>query len=523
MMFTFYTGAVPFRKVLADWGAAFTWNHKTHLLSSVEAASFHTGRYAAKVQAGSDNFKSITRLYVEHSANDFPFFNTGILPHQEDTLSHGSFRKSGWLQEFYFRTPSEITFALRGWLQNNHRNLPPLMSYEGTPRDEYQKDDQQRFQFEVKKYSPRLNFHMNAGYSTSGMDYSLAIAGKGYQITDAESKEKNFYNKIRIDYLRSPELLCSIEGEATYQTVVTREHVKREGYGEERFESGLLLQMHYKPSDNTAVYLLSRAEYFDNQFIPFIPSAGGEWQMTQAHPVVLKFNLTRNYHKPALNDLYWLPGGNPELVPEEGITGELMVSSVLKGKKFSVKQELSGYRSGIKNMIMWQPSENGAWYWEAVNLDRVISRGLEYDFSASCNTRGVLFSCSGNYALTRSFRRTSDRATRHADGRQLIYIPVHAANLRMGAGRAGWTALLHLGYTGRRNTQTANEWSSFEKRLDPFLLANLSLQKRFTKNHFEWGVKAKVENLLNASYQQILWRPMPGRNYSITILTGFLK
>ncbi len=499
------------------------WKHKNQLLSSVEAASFQTGRYAVKVQTGTDNFKSVTRLYVEHSANTFPFFNTGVIPNKQDTLNNGSFRKNGLLQEFYFRTPSEITFTLRGWLQNNNRNLPPLMSYEGSHREETQRDAQQRYQFEAKKYTPRMNFQYNAGYTISGMDYSLAIVQNRYQVTDAKSVEKKLYNVFRVDYQRSHRLFFSTALEAGLQQVETREKVKGEGYREKRFESGWLLQMHYKVSEFLALFLLSRSEIYDNQFIPLIPSAGGEWQLSRAHPVLLKFNLTRNYHKPGLNDLYWLPGGNPGLLPEEGVTGELAVSSRNEGNNFSIRQEISGYGSVINNQIMWQPAENGAWYWEAVNLNKVISRGIEYDFSATFHYRKMNFSGHGNYALTRSYRSSQGEGLLDSEGKQLIYIPLHAANLRLGAGREGWMALVHLGYTGRRYTQTSNAWTPFDNSLDPFMITNLSVQKSFIHKHFEWSVKAKVENLFNARYQQILWRPMPGRNYSITITTGFLK
>lgn len=499
------------------------WKHRHVISGLAERASFNTRRYAAKVQSGGNKFLSITRLYFENSDNDFPFFNTGVLPNKADTLFNGEYGKKGALQEFYFRTPDDLTIALRGWLQWNKRSLPQLMSYEGTPRDETQRDDQGRITLEIKKYKPGINFRYSAGYSYSGMKYHLLLLQNNYLISDSKSTEKMMFSQFRIDYRKIDGLSVSAAVEAEYQTVKAFDAVRPEGYLRDRFECGVLADLRYKPSDRTGLFFVSRSELYDKRVIPLIPSVGGEWQVSVIHPLVLKFNMTRNYHKPGLNDLFWIPGGNPDLQPEEGLTGEGVVSFGLAGTNYNFSQTLSAYLSEIQNWIMWQPAENGAWYWEAVNIDRVMSRGLEYDFSAVVRYRDYEFSGSGNYALTRSFRKSDRVMEIPAYRKQLIYIPLHSANVRMGVARKGWTGLLHIGFTGRRMTQVPDHRIHFDNSLDPFFLTNLSLQKKLVAGNLEWGIRAQVDNLFNARYQQMLWRPMPGRNYSITLTVIYLK
>jgi len=497
------------------------WVHRKQIALKAERGSFQTSRYGIKLQTGSTRVLSATRIYLEKSENNYPFYNTGVIPHKADTLKNGAFRKEAIIQEVYYRPGSDLVMIWRGWMQNNHRDLPPLMSYEGDRREEMQMDRQSRVQMEIKKYSPQWNLSYNIGYNFSRMNYSLFLPVNNYQVDDAASSERKLYNQFRISYLRNKRLSMNATFEAAWQKVNARELVRQKVYEAVRYEAGVLMQLIYKPTPNSGLHFLNRTEYYDGRFIALIPSAGAEWETQNRLPLTFKMNVTRNFHKPGLNDLYWIPGGNPELLPEKGITGEMGITSQTGAKGLNLKQEISGFTSLIENWIIWQPAQNGAWYWEAVNLHRVVSKGLEYNLSGEVLIRKTRFTAGGNYALNRCFRKNNNPEQGYSNGRQLIYMPVHSANFQAGAFRQGWTTLLHLGFTGRRYTQTSREWSSAENSLPPFLVTNLSVQKDLSLKHTKTGVKVKVDNLFNTRYQQILWRAMPGRNYTLTLFTSF--
>jgi outer membrane cobalamin receptor len=497
------------------------WKTRKSVSGVIEQGSFHTGRYMTRIQTGSAKFQSVSRLYYERSQNDFPFYNAGVIPHRQDTLKNGDYGRKAVLQEFYYRTPDDLTVTVRGWYQTNNRNLPPLMSWEGSQRQEYQKDDQMRIQFELKKYGASLNYTFNSGFNWSEMKYFLKIPDNNYIVRDAASMEQIQYNQFKFNYLKGPKFSCSGSFEAVFSKVETREKVNNEGYNKERQEAGLLLHLQYRPGERTGLYLLSRSAYWDRKIIPLIPSAGMEWQISGFRPLYLKMNITRNYHKPGLNDLYWIPGGNPELLPEQGTTAELIFSSAWKKNDFSLSQELSGYGSEIQNWIIWQPSANGAWYWEAANLEKVIGRGVEYDFSASLKFHQWKMNLSGNYAFTRTWQPGSAESADPSRKKQLIYIPKHAANMHLAVTRGSWSILGDIAYTGKRYTENSSQSSYYENILNPFWLTCISLQKQISVKKLEIGIKFKTENLFNIRYQQILWRPMPERNYSITLVAGF--
>jgi len=497
------------------------WKMKSSASAAIERASFNTGRYMGKLQTGSGNFRSITRFYYETSENDFPFYNVGVIPGRKDTVTNGEYNRKAVLQEFYWRTGGNLALSWRGWIQENNRNLPPLMSYEGIPRCEYQNDDQVKVQFEMRNFKTGFDYQLISGYNYSLMNYYLQVPASNYVIRDAASVENSIDNKFKFNWLKDDHFSFSGSVEMAFHQVKTDEKVTGEGYNKDRLEAGMFFHFRYHPSEKSGFFLISRSEYYDGKLIPLIPGAGGEWKVRAKIPLSLKMNVTRNYHKPGMNDLYWIPGGNPGLKPEQGITGEWFVSALMKGKKVTYKQEFSLFASSIKNWIIWQPAANGAWYWESSNLGKVSSRGLEYNFSASGKYRRWDLNMSGNYAYTRTYQPGSDNQADLSEGKQLIYIPIHSANMHTSATRSTWTARADFSFTGRRFTQASNPWIAHENALDPFWLAQVSLLKQFKTKSFEWSVRARIENIFSARYQQILWRPMPERNYTLTLFINF--
>ena len=74
-----------------------------------------------------------------------------------------------------------------------------------------------------------------------------------------------------------------------------------------------------------------------------------------------------------------------------------------------------------------------------------------------------------------------------------------------------------MAYTGRRHTQPSNAVSDFTVELNPYLLTDIFMGKDFTLGRNELGLQFALYNLLNVSYQAVLSRPMPLRNFSMGI------
>lgn len=494
----------------ADWS-------KTHAATLIaERASFHTGRYLGRFQTGKGRFRSVTRLMADHSENDFPFYNVGVLPYREDTLRNAFYLKWAALQEFYFRTGTHSLLSSRFWYQQSDRELPQLMSYEGDDRTEHQSDDQLRAQLEFMHTGGKISITGNSGLNHMNLHYLRNSLNGSFVNDDAMSRENSWYNSFKISADPSDRLNLNGSAEVNYHAVDVANSARNAGYVKDRLEAGLMFHLVYRTAGNTGLYGLIRTEWYDGDHIPIIPSIGIEQRFLLKIPVILKGNIARNFHKPSLNDLYWIPGGNPGLLPEEGITADLVISTESPGPG-KWNQQISFFVSKIDNWIIWQPASNGAWYWEAANVREVFSRGVEYQLRGKLIWQGFHFLYGGNYAFTRTSNLNAVNSVDLSRGKQLIYIPRHTGNLHVAAEYDGWTINGNLIYTGRRYTQSSNAWTLFENVLNPFWLTSISAERRFETGAFNYTVKLQADNLFNVDYQQVLWRPMPGRHYILTL------
>ncbi len=499
------------------------WTSKMNVQAFVETGSFHTRKSYFKLMLGSEKLKSVSRFFYESSENDFPFYNVGVIPNRQDTLKNADYRKKGVLQELYYRPFSDRIHTLRIWYQKSTRNLPALMSYEGSEREEYQKDKQFRFQYEWKKYAGLLNYHFFTGINANRLDYFRSTPQFNFINEDFKSNETSFLNHMRIFRKFDEKTYATISVDVNYYQVNATNNVTESGYRKDRLETSLMLNVHLKPSDQFAGFVLLRSENYDNHTVPLIPSAGLEWQFAKRLPLVIRANAARNYHKPALNDLYWLPGGNPDLLPEDGYSGEVSLESNFKSGNISFKHEITAFMSEIENWIIWQPASNGAYYWEAGNMKNVIAKGVEYQFSGSAFWKGWRFYSGGNYSYTNTANQNAASSVDKSRGKQLIYIPKNKGNLYFSTTWQKITLKYDINYTGKRFTKSSNQESGYERVLNPYWLSKISAGKQFDFNAVRLNFKFTVENLFNENFQSILWRPMPGRYYNFSVALNYKK
>ena len=499
------------------------WNAKINLSGIFESSSFDTRKYFFKGMIGNSRFKSNTRVFHEKSENNFPFYNYGVLPHRKDTLKNADYLKMGILQEFYYRPYSDKIMALRIWTQKSDRNLPQLMSYEGSKKEEFQKDNQFRLQYDFKKYSENINFHFFTGLDMNNLRYYRSTPEFNFINDDSKSREVSFLNHFRIFRDFDGKTYATFSLDANYHSVNAENKISNLGYIESRFETSLLFNLHFKPSERFAAFVLMRSENYDSHLVPLIPALGLEWQFLNNQTYVLRMNAARNYHKPTMNDLYWLPGGNPDLLPEDGYTGDISLEGQIERGPVSIKSEVTVYVSKIDNWIIWQPSASGAYYWEAANVKNVFSRGLEYQFSANTTWQKIDFKGGGNYSYTRTTNQKAVNSVDQSRGKQLIYIPKHKGNMYLAATYRKFSLKYDLEYIGKRYTTSSNLESDYERVLNSYWLSKITLEHRVNLNDLQINFKASVENLFNEEYQSILWRPMPGRFYTFSIGLNYKK
>ncbi|HEC41422.1 MAG TPA: TonB-dependent receptor [Bacteroides sp.] len=494
------------------------WQKPLDISLNQEIASFGTFSTQGRLSAGDDKVRSDTRLYRNHSDNNYPFVNTDILPVQEQQLEQAAFSKGGVLQEIYFRPGDMHELSLRLWYQEATRELPPLMSQEGASREERQTDRNLRTSMEWKMYPGFGTISVRSGYSGSSIHYFLIHSDLDYKQFDSESRENSLYNTIKADLRTGKKTRVQLRTDLNMHDAGINDLVSKQGYQHQRNEAGFMASAHRKFGENWVLYGLIRQEWVDGSWLPVMPSTGFSYNILDNNSLYLRGNLSRNYNIPSLNDLYWIPGGNPDLRPENSINSDLSLEYRLGTERMMFKGIINAFAARVEDWILWKPTRFR--YWEAENIASVFSRGFDLQLGADISKGDWLMTLKASYAYTRSTNEESPGTNDQSRGNQLIYIPVHAANGYLNLTRNAYFFNWSVIHTGKRYTQPSNEDHDFTEYLNPYTLHDLHLGKSWNIGRTKTGLRFTVYNLFNTSYQAVRSRPMPMRNYALTINIG---
>ncbi|MCK9322204.1 MAG: TonB-dependent receptor [Bacteroidales bacterium] len=493
-----------------DWKNGFN----ADLIQTV--GSFGTYQSYVKLKASNNKILYDLRLFHEQSKNNFQFYNNanGLFNHVNQ--QNADYIKIGALLNTYYRLGKNNLISVNIWGQTASRNLPPIMSYEGTNRDEYQEDYELRISGKWKLYKNKFKSELNSGYSKTNLNYFLAHnTPLGIFVNyDSKSNTQSIYNKYSFDYKPFKKTIITGMANFNYHKIHIYEAGQQTGYDKTRAETGLKVSVHREFFNRLTAYGLVYSEFVDNRFTPIMPSVGLEYEVLKDQNVYLKTNFTRNYHQPSLNDLYWQPGGNDKLKPEQGYTGDIALDySFKKNSVFVVNTSLGGYMSYINDWIIWRPGEYR--FWQAENIKTVFARGIEVTLSGRVLVSEFNFELFTNYTFTKTTNEGEISPEDNSVGKQLMYIPLHKANLMFSAGYKGFKFSYNLALNGERYTTSSNEITRHV--LPKYSLHDIYFGKEMLVFGKSLEVQFRINNLFNLDYQAILWRAMPGRNYKIFV------
>jgi iron complex outermembrane receptor protein len=506
----------------ADWNDRFSIRY----VQTVE--SFNTYKEYLNLGFGNGRIQFKTRVFSDRSKNDFPFFNYAVVEKYMAIQKNAEYEKAGLLQEIYYRYKNQSVSA-KLWGYQSDRNFPQLMlSLDGAEITEKQKDQNLRSVFSWKMTNTKSKFECLTGLNMSWLYYYRASPDPQdkFVSSDSRNKEQSFTNQLNYSWIPKETLSFDWSLNTSYSVVSAFDKGPKVGvgYDHDQWTFSLLNSVHLQLLPQLTTSFLFRSDYYQARMIGFIPSFGAEYWLDKKQLCSLKLNLSRNYHQPSLNDLYYIPGGNPNLKPEDGFSGDLTYTYKWTEDMTTLSGQITGFASLIDNWIVWHPADNGGNYWEASNLRKVFARGIETQASAQMKlASGVLFNLRGYYSYSATSNMDAVSSVDESRGKQLIYIPKHKANLFVESDFKAYYLKINAPFTGKRYTSSNNVESDYETVLNPYWLVDLTIGKKFDWKAFFADVSLNVENLLNTDYMAILNRAMPGRYYSLTVQIQFKK
>lgn len=443
--------------------------------------SFNTFNGNYKMQFSNERFSIQAGISRNSSENDYPYLDTDM------KNENGQFYNTSFNANLAYKLDSKNTLKLYSYLFESERHFSGTLA---APSKSKYEDLNTRNLLEWAGNYGKFTSKMKAAFFTEKYRYFENAATSIFNTANA----KTLVAKYDLSYRPNKEM--------EFNSVI--DYTQTKGVGEEigintrRIGSGVLLFKH-SPFRDFLYELAVRKEITNDYKSPVLFSVGTNYAVSNFYKI--KVNGSRNFRVPTFNDLYWQGSGNTDLKPESSYQLEVGNEFKLKNINLSV----TGYYIKIQDLLRWAPGTNGNW--TPSNVAKVATYGVEMLLNSTrkFGRHELDFNATYAYTISRDLEKE----------KQLIYVPYHKFTASLAYSFKDFSAHYQYLYNGEVFTSSDNFYS-----LDDYLVSNIGVDYAFGKNRFiQVGFDAL--NIFNENYQSVAVRPMPGRNYSLSLTFKF--
>lgn len=505
--------------------------------------SFKTFDEFLRITYGTPKWQISTRAVLSTSANDFKYRNhdkkeniydenMNIIEqyYPVETNKSGSFRDFHILQEVYYNTLKGDRFGLNAWYINSNRELPLLTTDYSDATEFDNRQREQTFRGIINWDHLRSNWKLSAkgGYIYTWMayDYKRDI-GNGImsEMTRSRSTINTIYGNAEGEYYLGKKWLftASLSAHQHFVTSKDKNIIRQDGdkaivgYQKGRIELSGALSAKWKPIEEMGISVVLREEMYGTIFTPIIPALFIDGVICKKGNIVAKASISRNYRFPSLNDLYFLPGGNPDLKNESGWSYDAGISfSTGKEGIYTLSGSATWFDSYIHDWIIWLPTTKG--FFSPRNIKDVHAYGVEIEGKLDwIFAREWKLDIGANFSWTPSINNGEPVSIADQSvGKQLPYVPEYSSSINGRISWRGWAFTYKWCYYSERYTMSSND-ISLTGKLPSYFMSNIVLEKNLNFKWADLSIKGAVNNLFNEEYLSVLSRPMPGINFEIFV------
>lgn len=474
-------------------------NEKIDSLFSAQAifraASFQDYRGSLKLQKGYKSFGFKLLGYGMNQKNDISYLNP-YHNNQRERLEHSKNEQLGTMV-YLVKKVRTTTFLYSGWIQNTKRQIPPTFSqaYSDAVQQDYFYRNLLTILFsncwikniDIARLDDQIHFE-DLQANIHSFSRSERYVGK---VLSKDLIIKNWVNHL------------DITGEWVQAEVREYQTPKQQLTG--TIKGSSIFTNHWLRLQLGAVYQkvtqmkVPLTGAILTEILPFQKAIKGNILFK------ISLNIAREVRIPTLNDRYWMPGGNPDLLPEESWKQELATN--LKFHNFDF--QVIAFHRWVNHWIQWIPVGG---FFAPVNIPMVRARGLETNFSYQTKfTKGFV-----RTSITGTLNQiTKEKTTQIADAslhKQMIFIPLVNSSFQILLSYKYWQFRLSDVFCGFRYISADN--SAF---LPSYNLLNFSISRNIRIKTTAWNLAFGVENTLNQLYEIMPGRPMPGITFWYSI------
>lgn len=468
------------------------WASGWQLQQGVFIGSFGQERSTGQLSFGNRRLYSRSSWQLQRAQNQFPFENRSLPGRPIQKLENADQRFGQFAHDFHYRSKSLGQLSAYLHIQRANRQIPGPMTIP-TP-DSRQADLNDRLAFKWERSSEK--WALNAGIA--GMKELINYKDSKLALDETHQVRTGLWHIASL-YKYSNSLQAGLRYEGSHFRALSPQYGTLRTQNRQAFIPELNWQR-----NRVLARVMARLERVDDRLVPLVPTFLAEYQV---HKSVLIGTLIGNvYRLPTFNDLYWSPGGNPNLKEEWGRQLDIYARYKLRARHWLLEVQGNAYHLLINRWIAWLP---GTFFWYAENVNQVTSEGLQGQGKLTFQKKKWIIRWqvqgqAGNSLFTAD--QDPDR------GKQLPYVPAYSTAQSISIQFKHHFLLLEHAYTGYRFTDRQNR-----QFLSSYPLTHLSAGTSLKFGKLMLHGKAGIQNLLDTSYEMIEFRPMPGRSYFLSL------
>ena len=483
------------------------WRKTRDVIFNSSFGSYGRFNGVLSLKTGNAFFQSVTKGFFQHSRNDFRYLNTQMNSEPFwETRKNNEISQQGFMQEIYFRRDNNSVSA-KLWYQSASRKIPvPMIVYQSEP-GEKQLDESFRTLVNYNHFIGSNDLNIDFAFISDRLNYSNPVASIDSRnlartLVLKTGLKTSIGDRTKIRFNLNEEL--NIISSNNYSGEKTRNTLTLTATAERYFNRKL------------GTYLLIRQIIRDNKLLIPDFSAGVEYKILPENALYLKTNISKNSRMPTLNDMYWIPGGNPDLKNEFGYSGELSIGMGSKiSSPFRYRTEFTLFRNEIKEMIHWHPGQYS--YWTADNIRSVTTYGFESSSGFAYSHGNLSAGLETEYSFTKAFV-SGPLVNQEIEQKQLLYVPVHQISSVVRACYKRIQSSMVTRFTGKRFITVDNS-----QYLPAYIVSDLNLGIKISAGKSTFETDFIIENIFDVNYQSIAWYPMPGRSFLIKLVFQIKK
>ncbi len=466
----------------------------------IEYGSNNTQTYGISAGYKLGTVSMSTRVWLQSSDNDFKFLNNVLSKEPFYARRTDSDYSQGGVMQQFATQVGQTTLKADFWAMWGERSLPQPIVVSHTS-SESQNDLSIRSTLSASRQLQGGQLDIRTSWLHENLRYLRDMGGNGDQYN------KNVINTFIIDGNYAKQVSSKFKYEFQIQgraDITDAQNLNREKI--DRYTIGGGINTNWQPLNQLKVGVSAKISMFDDLVMPS-GNVGIEWQIVNER-LTLSSNVAYNYHAPTLNDLYWQPGGNPELNPEHGLSQDITLKWQIPTSVGRFILSATRFRMDIEDWIVWTPTES--YYWSPRNMNRVRSEGVELSAESLFHLGNLTNRIVFNYCNTDASNRRASFKDDASVGMQLPYVPHNKWNINLTSQYKTLIFNYYCGYTGKRYTTTDQSYST-----NDYNLHSASIEWSTPICNHNLTLRFSVDNLFDTYWESTQYYPQPLRTFNI--------